>query len=96
MEAGIARHEQMLTTAARHPFSSTGLQGPLPEPGPFPPEDHADSGDLDPGTGISLRGADLEDLPREEELTDGMAISFMKEEDSGFFGEFNNLYSPIC
>ena len=86
----------MFATAARHPFSSTGLQGPLPEPGPCPAEDDVDSRDLDPGTAISLRGADLEDLPREEELTDGMAISFMKDEDSGFFGEFSNIHSPSC
>lgn len=44
-------------------------------------------------TPISLDDAELQELPPEEHLTDGMAISFLDEEDSGFFGIRHCSYS---
>lgn len=90
VESDLARHERMLATGVRRCGNNTTLQGRLAERGAGRPND--DVGPSAPRSGISLRGADLEDLPREEDFTDGMAVSFMEEEDSGFFGESAKLY----
>lgn len=85
IEASIAKHDQLFSHAQRRSRGdSTPLHGEqwlLADNGRQSP-----LGELDPGSGISLRGADLQDLPPEDKVTDGMAASFSEEEDSGFFG----------
>ena len=40
---------------------------------------------------IQLHASDLQDLPAEETVTDGMAISFVDDVDSAFFGPSSNI-----
>lgn len=43
------------------------------------------------GNEISLDAAELQELPPEEALTDGMAVTFVNEEDTAFFGVCTQL-----
>jgi hypothetical protein len=40
------------------------------------------------GAEISLNAAELQELPPEEAQTDGMAVTFVNEEDTAFFGKW--------
>lgn len=43
------------------------------------------------GNEIFLNAAKLQELPPEEALTDGMAVTFVNEEDTAFFGKRTQL-----
>jgi hypothetical protein len=38
-------------------------------------------------TGVIVHPEGIEDAPTEQSMTDGMALSFVNEEDCGFFGK---------
>jgi len=68
------RHIENIRTSANH------------APGSLPPDHNAtfhSSGTTD------LRSAGVQDLFPEEASTDGMAITYIDEEDSGYFGHLN-------
>lgn len=40
---------------------------------------------------VSFNQVAIQEEPQEDALTDGMAITFVSEDDSGFFGEWSHL-----
>ena len=86
VEETLRRHDEMLnghfpTYAAQRDEPSASPQGHhVPPPATMISRDS-----------IQLNASELQDLPAEETVTDGMAMSFVEEFDSVFFGPSSNI-----
>lgn len=75
LEVKVNSHDALLTS---------GISDALP-PGNRPLTS-SDQGAIDVQQSSTIDGFMLQEEPREDVLTDGMAITFVSEDDSGFFG----------
>ncbi|KAI1852938.1 hypothetical protein JX265_012966 [Neoarthrinium moseri] len=90
LEERVARHDAALAEHAIHVSERPSTAPEQSESSRLGQVHSRSAADFD-RTPISLDDADLQELPPEEHQTDGMAMSFLDEEDCGFFGPSSNI-----
>jgi hypothetical protein len=87
LEAKVQKHDQLFDVSEGRLQRDNNDRAAASQAASLPPnEGHVDIIHID---ATASRSAAVQELAPEEALTDGMAISFIDEEDSGYFGNYN-------